>query len=108
LLDGRRGAETVPRDASFDDLVSASEDRLRDRQTECLGGLEIDNQLELGRFLDREIGGLGAFEDPDGPAMWRTANGYDRVRRVGNRRRGTNGDPDREWPDTTPPRGSLR
>ena len=35
--------------------------------------------------------------------MWRTANGYDRVRRVGNRRRGTNGDPDREWPDTTHP-----
>jgi hypothetical protein len=35
--------------------------------------------------------------------MWRKANGYDRVRRVGNRRRGTNGDPDREWPDTTHP-----
>ena len=28
-----------------------------------LGGLEIDDQLELGGLLDGEVGGLGAFED---------------------------------------------
>src|SRR5262245_3258470 len=32
-------------------------------ETERLGGLEIDHQLELGRLLDGQIGGLGAFEN---------------------------------------------
>src|SRR5215469_5795615 len=48
---------------SFDDLVGAQQNRLRDRQAERLGGLEIDHQLEFGRLLDRKIGGLGDFED---------------------------------------------
>src|SRR6266699_588690 len=30
---------------------------------ERLGGLEVDEQLELRRLLDGEIGGLGALED---------------------------------------------
>src|SRR6266567_1831082 len=49
--------------ASFDDLVGAHEDRLWDRQPERLRGLEIDDQLEGGRLLDRQVGGLGALED---------------------------------------------
>ncbi len=36
------------------------------RQAERLGGLEIDDQLECRRLLDRQIGGLGALEDPSG------------------------------------------
>jgi hypothetical protein len=36
---------------------------LRHREAERLGGLEIDDQLEFGRPLDRQIGGLGALED---------------------------------------------
>src|SRR5215469_7897035 len=48
----------------FDDLVGAGEDRGWHSQTERLGGLEIDNQLECRRALDRQIGGLGALEDP--------------------------------------------
>ena len=44
-------------------ISSARVDRLRDRQTERLGGLEVDHQLELDRLLDWEVGRLGAFED---------------------------------------------
>jgi hypothetical protein len=36
---------------------------MRDGQAERLGGLEIDDQLECRRLLDRQIGGLGALED---------------------------------------------
>src|SRR5437667_1696388 len=48
---------------SFDDLVGAGEDRWWDRQAERRGGLEIDDQLEFRRLLDRQIGWLGALED---------------------------------------------
>jgi len=37
-----------------------------DRQPERLGGLEIDDQLERRWLLDRQIGGLGALENPAG------------------------------------------
>ena len=36
-----------------DHLVGADDKRLRDREAERLGGLEIKNQLEFGRLLDR-------------------------------------------------------
>src|SRR5437870_754166 len=48
---------------SFDDLIGASKDRLRYGEAECLGGLEIDDQLEFGRLLDWQVGRFGAFED---------------------------------------------
>jgi hypothetical protein len=48
----------------FDHLISAGEDRGRDREAEGLGGLEIDHQLEGGRLLDRQISGLLARKDP--------------------------------------------
>jgi len=41
-----------------DDLIGAGEDRGRHGQAERLRGLEIDDQLEPGRLLDRQIGGL--------------------------------------------------
>src|SRR5215469_10459607 len=47
----------------FDHLVGNSEQRRRDRETEPVCGLEVDDRLELGRLLDRDIGGFGAFED---------------------------------------------
>ena len=53
-------------DQSLDDLVGAGKDRWRDREAESLRGLQIDDQLEIGRLLDRQIGGLGATEDLTG------------------------------------------
>jgi hypothetical protein len=35
-------------------------------EAERLGGLEIDDQLELGRLRDRQVGGFGALENPAG------------------------------------------
>src|SRR5271165_3289081 len=65
---GSKGRESRPDAAfaSFDDLVGAGEDRLRHGQAERLGGLQIDDQLEGGRLLDRQIGGLGALENLSG------------------------------------------
>ena len=39
--------------ALFDQLVRLEEQSLRDREFECLRGLEVDHQLELGGLLDR-------------------------------------------------------
>jgi hypothetical protein len=36
---------------------------LRDGEAERLGGFEIDDQLDLHRLLDWQIGGAGTFED---------------------------------------------
>src|SRR2546426_6694985 len=49
--------------SSLDDLVGPDQQRLGNRQAERPGGLEVDDQLELGRLLDGEIGRLGAFEN---------------------------------------------
>src|SRR5450432_1335437 len=47
----------------FDDLVGPSEQCRRHGEAHRLGGLEIDDQLILGRRLHRKIGGLLALED---------------------------------------------
>src|SRR5260370_851589 len=48
---------------SLDHLIRPLQERLGDRQAEGLGGLEVDDQLELGRLFDGKIAGLGSFED---------------------------------------------
>src|SRR5947209_14304911 len=46
-----------------DQLICPKQERLRDRQPEGLGGLEVDDELELAGLLDRQVGGLRALED---------------------------------------------
>ena len=44
-------------------LIRPIQHRLWNRQADCLGGFEVDHQLELRRLLDWQIGGLGSLED---------------------------------------------
>jgi hypothetical protein len=50
----------------LDHLVGATEDRRRNGEAEGLGCVQIDDQFENGRLLDRQVGGLGALEDRSG------------------------------------------
>jgi hypothetical protein len=47
-------------------LVGAREERLWHGEAERLGGLEIDDQLDPGALVDRQIGGFLTLEDPSG------------------------------------------
>src|SRR2546425_3580029 len=49
--------------SSLDDLVGPDQQRLGNRQAECPGGLEVDDQLKPGGLLHGEVGGLGALEN---------------------------------------------
>src|SRR5947209_9808888 len=49
--------------ASFYDLVGAGEEGLRHGKPERSGRLEVDNQLEAGRALYRQISRARALED---------------------------------------------
>src|SRR5712691_7297134 len=63
----RQGASERERPApAHSRTSSAGEDGGRDREAKRPGGLEIDYQLKGGRLLHRQIGGLGATEDPPG------------------------------------------
>ena len=47
----------------LDHLIRPLQERRRDRQPEGLGGLEVDDQLELRRLLHGQVGGLGTFQN---------------------------------------------
>src|SRR5215510_7429792 len=49
--------------ASLNQLVGAGEELRWHSNAKRLGGFHIDDQLETRWLLDRQIGGLGAFED---------------------------------------------
>src|SRR5260370_14632066 len=48
---------------SFDHLVGAAEQCGQHGEAECLRCLEIDDQFEFGRLLDRQVGRSGTLED---------------------------------------------
>ena len=47
---------------SFNHLVGANEQRRWHSDAESLRRFEVDDQFNVGRKLDRQVGGLGAFQ----------------------------------------------
>jgi hypothetical protein len=48
---------------SFDHLIGAGDEGRWDVEADGGGGFQVDDQLEFGGQLDRQIGRLGALED---------------------------------------------
>src|SRR6516162_10318681 len=49
--------------ASLNNLIGGRQQRLRDGEAEGLGGLEVDDELVLGRLLYRQVSRLCALEN---------------------------------------------
>ena len=62
-VNGRLGSPRLNRNRLFDDLVGTGEDRWRHRETERLGGFQIDQELELRRLINRNVARFGTVED---------------------------------------------
>ena len=56
----------------LDHLVGAADQRQRNGEAERLGSLQVDDQLDFGGLLDRQIGRLLAFENLTGVATGQT------------------------------------
>src|SRR5262245_19666063 len=60
--DGKAG-HFKPPFRSFDHLVGAGKHRCRHFEAERLRGLQVDDEIELGRLHPRQVGGLLALKD---------------------------------------------
>src|SRR5215475_12737136 len=60
---GKFHSEPPSRFTSLDHLVGADKESGWHRKTERLGGLEVDDQLDFGGLLDRQVGGFLALEN---------------------------------------------
>jgi hypothetical protein len=61
LKSANTGCEQSQQTASlFDHLIGAGKQHRRHLQAERLGGLQVEDEFELGRLLDREVGRFGA------------------------------------------------
>src|SRR5262249_53900153 len=60
------GREQVQQKSLLNHLVGKREHRRGHLKAERLRGFEVDDQLELGRLQNRQIGRSGAFEDSTG------------------------------------------
>ena len=58
--------------SSFDHLVGAADQRQRNGEAERLSSLQVDDKLDFGGLLDRQIGRLLAFENLAGVATGQT------------------------------------
>src|ERR1700730_11798209 len=47
----------------FEHFVGTGEQRGREIEAQCLGGLEVNDQLVFGRLLDGKVGRFGPLED---------------------------------------------
>src|SRR6202162_5134272 len=61
-MSGARGA-SGEKSSSFDHLVGTQQNRRRHRKAERLGGLGVQNHLESGRKLNRQVGRLCATKN---------------------------------------------
>src|SRR5262245_56000332 len=61
-LSARRGRERMQQ-ALLDQLISLCNEQRRHFETERLGSLEVNHQLELRGLLDGQVGGLGALQN---------------------------------------------
>jgi hypothetical protein len=87
-----RRLEAIPHRAAgslFDHLVGGGEQRFRDGEAECFGGLEVDDALEFRGLLDRQIArrrftlqnpsGVSTTESACKIAAWSVKTGYETV-----------------------------
>src|ERR1700730_1328857 len=82
----RQHVRSVPNSevaASFNHLVGSGEQCRRHGEAKCLRGLEIDDQFEFRRLLDRQLGWLCSFQDLVGVDRGSTIQ-VEYIRPVGN------------------------
>src|SRR3954463_4535833 len=63
---GDRSVASKRSTASFDHLVGATEEWQWNGEAECLRGSEVDDKLDFGDVLNRQLCRLLAFQDPSG------------------------------------------